>query len=659
MRIYIAIIGLLIPILLHGQEIDVAKEYREIDSIKSILTDANIDKNRNNYIRIITFYARRNIDSSKIYVAKYSKLTEGSTMHFDAISRKIYILQLEKKYEEAVALIEETIQQHSKELDKPENKFALLKFYSALAEIYTDKRAYEKALEIYYKSTAIYENEGVEDEINYYVNLYSISGLLSSLGYHKRALEYADKLEIILAEKNASVDKTYRNYNGLIYLRVHNYINKAFTYKKLNELPKAIIYAKKAAALSIAEKQHHLLPKTYAMLSNIYIESKDYENAVKNGLKALEFEKLYNYPEFKDSFLHAVGIGYLGLEEYKKAIPYLEKALEETNVETAKVPVLNDLAKAYQELKNYEKSNAFLLLHNKLKDTLYNQTQEKEIAEITEKYENEKKQKRITFLNTESELQQLKIHQQSYIIYGIAGLIILLLILGIVWYKTRQQKQKLKEAIINLDTEKLQQRFLRTQLNPHFFFHALTAIEGYIYKEEKEVAATFLQKFGALMRNILESSDIDFIPLETDVDFIEKYLALQSLNHTTNFSYTISLAKELNPSKIMIPPMLTQPFVENAILHGISSVENGHIAIVYDTQDSFLRIQISDNGKGMTTELKKSGMLHRSMSTDIIKQRIENIQKVHGMDIQYKILIEENTTVVFTIPLKYGNFAVA
>lgn len=607
---------------------------------------------------MITFYARRNIDSSKIYVAKYAKLTEGSTMHFDAISRKIYILQLEKKYEEAVALIEETIQLHSTVLNKPENKYALLKFYGALAEIHIDQRASEKALEIYYKSISIYENEGVEDEINYYLALLNTSGILSVLGYEERALEYCNKLETLLTEKIASIDKTYRHYYGIMAINTHNHINKAEIYEKLNELLKAIIYAKKAEALGIVEKQHRLLPKIYAMLGNVYIASQDYENAIQNGLKALELEKLYNYPEYKDTFLHAVGIGYLGLKNYEKAIPYLEKALEETNVETAKVPVLNDLAKAYQELKNYEKANALLLLHNKLKDTVYNQTQEKAIAEITEKYENEKKQKQITFLNTESELQQLKIHQQSYIIYGIAGLIILLLILGIVGYKTRQQKQKLKEAIINLDKEKLQQRFLRTQLNPHFFFHALTAIEGYIYKEKKEVAATFLQKFGALMRNILESSDIDFIPLETDIDFIDKYLALQSLNHTTNFTYTISLAKELNPSKIMIPPMLIQPFVENAILHGISTVENGHITIVYDKQGSFLRIQISDNGKGMTTEPKKSGMLHRSMSTDIIKQRIENIQKVHGMCIQYQVLTAENTTVVFTIPLKYGNFTI-
>ena len=109
----------------------------------------------------------------------------------------------------------------------------------------------------------------------------------------------------------------------------------------------------------------------------------------------------------------------------------------------------------------------------------------------------------------------------------------------------------------------------------------------------------------------------------------------------------------------MIPPMLIQPFVENAILHGVSSVENGHIIIDYFKNDTNLMITITDNGKGHTMTPKKSGMLHRSMSSDIIKQRIENIQKVHGMEIQYKVLSTENTKVTFTIPIQYGNFKVA
>jgi tetratricopeptide (TPR) repeat protein len=659
MRSYRYILCLLLPLLTQGQEIDTSGEYRKIDSVKAILTDENVKENLNNYIKLITFYARRHIDTSKIYVEKYLKISEGSVHHFDAIGRKVYILQLEQKYDEAISLIQQTIKKDSATIHKKENKYALLKLYTNLAEIYTDQEALEKALEIYYKSTAIYENEGIVDDITYYLNLYSIAALLTRLKYYDRALSYSDRLEKLLSEKLASIQKQSPDYTGLIYLTIHNYIGRASMFEERKKLPEAIENIQKAERLATAEKQYRTLPKIYAMLGRLYNTSEKYDEAIASGLQALELEKLYNYPEYRDSFLGIVGRGYLGQKEYKKAMSYLEKALKETTAETRKIPLLRSLAEAYQETKNYEKANTTLLLMNKLKDTFYTKNKEEAIAEITEKYENEKSQREIELLQSEKALQELKIEQQSYVIYGIIGLVILLCILGSIWYQNWRQQQKLKEAILSLDKEKLQQRFLRTQLNPHFFFHALAAIESYIYKEDKEAAAEFLQKFGALMRSILESSDIDFIPLETDINFIEKYLTLQSLNTNASFTYTINIADELNRKHIMIPPMLIQPFVENAILHGVSSVENGHIAIDYFKEDTNLMITITDNGKGVKTSPKKSEMLHRSMSSDIIKQRIENIQKVHGMEIQYTISSTENTKVSFIIPIQYGNFKVA
>ncbi|WP_298517106.1 histidine kinase [uncultured Kordia sp.] len=659
MRIFVAIISLLFPVCLQSQDINTQEEYRVIDSTKRILTAENIEENRSNYIKIITFYARKNIDSGKVYLEKYTKLTKNSPARFDAISRKIYLLQLEKKYEEAETLIHTTIQKDSVMLHKPKYKYALLKFYLSLAEIYLDKNTNEKALEIYYKTAAIYESENMQDDINYFVNLSSISAILSSLKYYKRALEYLDKLEALLIKRIASIDKKDLNYGGFLYMQISTYMSKSLIHQNLEEIPKALMYAKKAEALCIAEKEQRLLPKIYIVLGNMHLSAETYEIALESFQKAITAEKLYNYPEFRYFLFYKAGYACLQLKSYDEAILYLETGLEKTNIPAEKVPLLSDLAKAYQGSKKYKKATETFVLYNQLKDTLHSQNQEKAIAEITEKYENDKKQKQITLLNSEKALQQLKIEQQSYVIYGIIGGIILLFILGLIWYKNRQQKQKLTEAIINLDKEKLQQRFLRTQLNPHFFFHALAAIEGYIYKEDKETATTFLQKFGALMRNMLESSDIDFIPLETEINFIEKYLTLQSLNNNANFTFSIEIAEELNCSNIMIPPMLTQPFVENAIIHGISSIENGQITIDYSKRESDLLISITDNGKGMTTSPKKSGMLHRSMSTDIIKQRIENIQKVHKMDIQYEVSSIENTMVTFRIPLKYGNFKVA
>ena len=125
MRSYRIILCLLLPLLSVGQEIDTEEEYRKIDSVKNILTDENIKENLNNHIKLITFYARRHIDTSKIYVEKYLKISEGSVHHFDAIGRKVYILQLEQKYDEAISLIQETIKKDSATIHA-NNSFKLL-----------------------------------------------------------------------------------------------------------------------------------------------------------------------------------------------------------------------------------------------------------------------------------------------------------------------------------------------------------------------------------------------------------------------------------------------------------------------------------------------------------------------------------------------------
>ncbi len=660
MRIFIFFIGLFTTPFLQSQELQALQKLRTIDSVKTILNDAKTRENSENYIKVISFYARKNIDSSKKYVEAYLKISKGSSFHFDAIHRKIYLLQLEKKYDEAISILKKTVQKDSVTLHKPENKYLLLKLYTNLAEIYMDQVAYEKALEIYYKSTAIYEEEAIGDDLTYYINLYSISVILSSLKYYDRAITYSDKLEKLLVSKKATISKNDTNSKAYTYLSIHTLMNRAGIYKTQQNFSKAIAYAKKAEHLTITEKQHRILPKIHAMLGEFYIETKQYENAIQNGLEAIAFEKQYQYPEFRGTFYAIVGKAYLELKKYQKSIEYTEKSLNETNVELNKLPKLTNLANAYKGLKDYKKVIEILIDRSSLQDSLYKLQQKKAIAEITEKYENEKKQKQITLLHAENTLQHFKIEQQNYIIYGIIGLFILLFILGIIAYKNYTQKQELKAAVLNLDKEKLQHRFLRTQLNPHFFFHALTSIESYIYKEDKKMATDFLQKFGALMRNILEASDMDFIPLETEIKFTEKYIALQSLVMHKTFSFSITKDAELKLSNIRIPPMLIQPFVENAIIHGISQVEKGDIKIHYAKKASNLIITITDNGKGVSQIGKKSNSLYRSMSTDIVKQRIENLKKLYKFHSSYHVVSsEKSTTVSFTIPIQYSNFKIA
>ena len=171
---------------------------------------------------------------------------------------------------------------------------------------------------------------------------------------------------------------------------------------------------------------------------------------------------------------------------------------------------------------------------------------------------------------------------------------------------------------------------------------------------DKKEAAAFLRSFSKLMRNILEFSDVDFISLKDDINFIHKYLELQQLSHDFKFKYQINISENINPQDFFVPPMLIQPIVENAILHGAIKTKNGMVIIDYSTNGKQLEIKISDNGTYTEPSTKTSTKLNRSMSLDITKKRIKNIHEIHGIEILYQSFIskEENKTssVVIIIP---------
>ena len=173
-----------------------------------------------------------------------------------------------------------------------------------------------------------------------------------------------------------------------------------------------------------------------------------------------------------------------------------------------------------------------------------------------------------------------------------------------------------------------------------------------------EQAAEFLQNFSKLMRQVLESSDMDFITLQEEIHFMKRYLELQHLNHENKFDYTLEVDEDLNPKEFFVPPMLTQPFIENAIIHGALKTEKGLVYIKISKNNEQVIIQIIDNKQTVSSKPQEHKKLNRSMSTDIVKQRIENLRQTHDFQITYTI---ENpmsdphktgTTVTFSIPLR-------
>ncbi|WP_183114807.1 sensor histidine kinase [Flagellimonas pelagia] len=196
-------------------------------------------------------------------------------------------------------------------------------------------------------------------------------------------------------------------------------------------------------------------------------------------------------------------------------------------------------------------------------------------------------------------------------------------------YKVREEN--LKKIQAEHEASKTYLRLLRSQLNPHFIFNALGSIQHLVLSEEKSAALHYLNKFSKLMRHVLESSSQENVLLSEEISFLEKYISLESLRFQKDFGYTISTDPGLCPDTIEVPLLVTQPFVENAIIHGLLPKENGsrQLSITFrKAGQQTLQCIIMDNGIGrVESERHKLGRVeHQSKGVSIMQERLDALQ---------------------------------
>ena len=172
----------------------------------------------------------------------------------------------------------------------------------------------------------------------------------------------------------------------------------------------------------------------------------------------------------------------------------------------------------------------------------------------------------------------------------------------------------------------LELQAVRSQLNPHFLFNSMNSIQHLVNSEDNEKANIFLSKFGSLMRKVLVQSELKLIPLKDELETIETYLELEALRH--QFSYHIKADKDIDLYTIEVPPMLLQPFVENAIVHGIYGIKEGDIAVNITKNDQMIIIRIIDNGNGFdhppNAQSTGKGLEITQRRVDLMKKHFKN-----------------------------------
>ena len=387
-------------------------------------------------------------------------------------------------------------------------------------------------------------------------------------------------------------------------------------------------------------------------LGKSYFEGKQWQNAAAYFQKSYALKTELGVAEHLDKNLFYIGQSYLELGQLESAIAYLSLATNVSKKRNQKVMIETALQKAYEKSGEYQKALHYAKRVTRMKDSLNTLRENDRIAEITSQFEIEKQADEIKVLEANSLLKDVKLNNQKNILWAIAIGVLLLLSSLFFAYNRHKTKQQLQFS-------EMTRKLLQMQLNPHFLFNALNGIQFFIKQNDTKKSSRYISNFSGLMRNILENSVEKFISIEEDAETISDFLALQQLVHNNAFSFSITMDENLDPQVYAIPPMFTQPFVENAIIHGVRGVKNGHILVNYSLEGDVIKIEIKDNGKGIVTKNKDANTLHKSMGTSITKQRMENLLKTENYPITLEVVsskeenVDHGTQVTLTFIKKY------
>ncbi len=251
-------------------------------------------------------------------------------------------------------------------------------------------------------------------------------------------------------------------------------------------------------------------------------------------------------------------------------------------------------------------------------------------------------------------------YAQKWFIPLCIGLIAIMISSLIIYRLNKTKKKAVLQLKLSEDLTFAEQQALQSMMNPHFIFNAVNSVQQYIIRNDKKEANKYLTQFARLIRLNLETSKNKYITLEEEIERLSLYLQFEKVRFGDKLEYSITVTPELEADKIYIPSMIIQPFVENAIWHGlIPKTENGHVNINIEKQDSNIIIKVIDNGVGYTTaDPVKTNSIKTSMGSFITKRRLELLEKQTGKAHFFKILATDplretgkGVTVVITIPL--------
>ncbi|UPT70604.1 MAG: tetratricopeptide repeat protein [Flavobacterium sp. JAD_PAG50586_2] len=625
----------------------------DVDSLKAIIANPKLhDTTRLNNIALIIENLYQN-NEADVYTNLMGSIARKNLAkkELSPILHKRYTMYLAAYYNNVSIQLEDKGDQRA--LDYLNKSINLYRSVEANDEVYTSivskglllsrRKRYREAIDCYFTALKYFEKNTEEnvDGISYvYTNLGVLYG---EQGQWHTAINYLKK----------SIDRINRKKPKLTVeddlQKCLMYYNIGSAYITLKDYAQARINFNAALLLSKKHNQNSFSSFSLGKLGVIDLHFKRLAEAEKKLIKATEIAET---GEAKGFTLAYLGDVYFEMKEYQKAQAVLKQALI-----SLKLSRREDLkAKAYELLYKISKINgdykeavSMLELYNSIQDSTKTEEAKNELKQQQLEYDYEKKE-----LNYRLESQK-KTAAKNNMLIGLSSVVFLLLIGAYFLYRNYRQKQ----AISNFEKNELNQKMLLSQMNPHFIFNSIDNIQSLIYNKQDNDAINYLTKFSKLTRQILENSTENYITLSEELNMIDNYLTIQQLLYNNKFDFTLQVDETINAEMILIAPMLTQPFIENAIKHGLKNKsEKGLIKIHFKLEENRLFFEISDNGEGFSTN-EKTGE-NKSLAMKITKERLRNMSNKSDFEIKTENIFDDNNLVsgakvLFEIPYIYEN----
>lgn len=535
-----------------------------------------------------------------------------------AIYGNIGLVYLETgQYSKAVAHFKKAIFAHQKQ----KNRIGIVPALGNIANVYSKEKNYNKA--ILYADSAIKLADSLGDKISYARETGNLSGYYSNIGKYDQALSYG--LSAI------ELNKSLGNTKSVGY----NLQNVSSAYAKKGNERQAKEYG--LAALKIGQdlKIPEIQRDASGGLSEIYEVLKMPDSALFYYKRAAILKDSINNSKKRDEIAR-LSIQY---EFDKKETDYKQQEA-----------IANEQLKQ-QQLQlalNAEQLNASKRLRSLQQVQLQN-----------EKLQKEEKQKLLLIAQNNGKLQSVKVKQLSQQqrlnklemkqlwLYAVLVIVILLSILLFLFNKYRIKQLRFKNTLQQQQSEQLNRELsyqhqlseselkaIRSQMNPHFIFNVLNSIESYIMDNDKKIASRLIQKFAALSRLILENSTRSLVSADREWKAIKLYTELEAMRYSNAFSYEFKLDERIELKALLLPPMLIQPLIENAILHGliVETKAEAHLSISLEKNQTGICVSVADNGIGFehqktSKSFFQKGIKEKSIGLESIRERITMINK--------------------------------